>query len=877
MRVKKSIGAMGAFLVAAVLFASFGSGRASADETCVVVRQIAPVMKTPGPYTTVENGRGVEMRDDIEACVYYGSRVTVAPVTGKHAAKWVALKYEGTMLGYIEKNAIAPFPAYDSSDPGTYSVRTEKLELFLLPGKHPAAKYSAFFLPRGVAVTGIGKASAAGKDWILLRFTSVGASEENPEPADVQTRYAWALASDLTRLGASYVPDLSKVDESRIPSQIMTEQDAGMKRRVDIGKAERAKLVAHGFYVDPKPVILETLEVDDLVESYPRVRDHTTPLFITADLGLHTFHLLFDRMLQKVEERHFAPSLATLLGLMKKGLANMTPALAANDAGKVVASVASDYLDVAAALLTGKGALSPRGRTEVDRILAAKEKKRSTLSGRDEDYTLYRPRGHYALTPELGRYFRAMSFLGGVTFGLKAQDEAAALRNTGVIAVLCALLDDPATLAAWKSVFDPFTELVGASNDNSWYDYGPVVKKGFAPDAPGDAERMRALNRALLDASRPPLIIGVPAPRTGASQKEREEDAIGFRFIGRRFTFDAMAFNMLTSPQTGTDEKPRNLPDPLDVMAVLGSPAARLEARAFEGFAKYGENLKKLREAWGAFPGNPLSANVYSRLLRIFSEYFEPTGSGQFFAKSPNWEYRKLVAASAAWAELKHDTILYGEQSGAEMGDGGDVWYAPDFLFPEPRGYVEPQPKLFDALASCASGVAKFLSNAGITDEEYAGKLATFADLMKRLAAIAGKETTGGEITADDYRFVREFPCELSRELLLPEDMQQLYPPVAEDVRDRLRMALVADVASDYLAGRALHVATGTPRYIHVFVDDPWGGPRVTRGAVFSFYSFARPLASGRMDDAAWKKLVYGKDQKALDALRPAWTRKPEN
>ena len=357
MRVKKSIGAMGAFLVAAVLFASFGSGRASADETCVVVRQIAPVMKTPGPYTTVENGRGVEMRDDIEACVYYGSRVTVAPVTGKHAAKWVALKYEGTMLGYIEKNAIAPFPAYDSSDPGTYSVRTEKLELFLLPGKHPAAKYSAFFLPRGVAVTGIGKASAAGKDWILLRFTSVGASEENPEPADVQTRYAWALASDLTRLGASYVPDLSKVDESRIPSQIMTEQDAGMKRRVDIGKAERAKLVAHGFYVDPKPVILETLEVDDLVESYPRVRDHTTPLFITADLGLHTFHLLFDRMLQKVEERHFAPSLATLLGLMKKGLANMTPALAANDAGKVVASAASDYLDVAAALLTGKGSL----------------------------------------------------------------------------------------------------------------------------------------------------------------------------------------------------------------------------------------------------------------------------------------------------------------------------------------------------------------------------------------------------------------------------------------------------------------------------------------------------------------------------------------
>ena len=860
-----------------VLAASGGRTVAAADETCVVVRQIAPVMKNPGPYKTVENGRGIEVRDDIEACVYYGSRVTVAPVSGRHASKWVALKSGETVLGFIEKNAIVPFPAYDSSDPGTYSVRTGRLELFLLPGKHPAAKYSAFFLPRGVAVTGVGKASTDGGEWILLRFSSVGASEENPEPADVQTRFAWARASDLTRLGASYVPDLSKVDESRVPTQIMTEQDGSMKKRIALGEAERRKLVAHGFYVDPKPVILETLEVDDLVESYPRVRDHVTPLFITADLGLHAFHLIFDRMLQKIEAGHFAPSLAALLGLMKKGLADLTPALSAGDEGKAAADVVSDYVDVASALLTGEGRLSARAKAEVDRILAAREKTRSTLSGREEDYTLYRPRGHYTLSPELERYFRSMSFLGGVTFGLKAQEEAAALRNTGVIAVLCTLLEDPATLAAWKKLFDPFTELVGASNDNSWYDYGPVAKKLFSPDAPGDVERMRALNRALLDASRPPLIIGVPAPRTGATQKERSDDAVGFRFIGRRFTFDAMAFNMLTSPRTGTDEKPRNLPDPLDVMAALGSSAARLEAKAFEGFAKYGENLKKLQDSWKTFERNPLSANVYSRLLRIFSEYFEPTGSGQFFAKSPNWEYRKLVTASAAWAELKHDTILYGEQSGAEMGDGGDVWYAPDFLFPEPRGYVEPQPKLFDALASCASGVKGFLSNAGITDEEYSGKLATFADLMKRLAAIAGKETTGGEITADDYRFVREFPCELSRELLLPEDMQQLYPPVPDDVRDRLRMALVADVASDYLAGRALYVATGTPRHITVFVDDPWGGPRVTRGAVFSFYSFARPLASGRMDDAAWKKLAYGKDQKALDALRPAWTRKPEN
>ena len=42
-------------------------------------------------------------------------------------------------------------------------------------------------------------------------------------------------------------------------------------------------------------------------------------------------------------------------------------------------------------------------------------------------------------------------------------------------------------------------------------------------------------------------------------------------------------------------------------------------------------------------------------------------------------------------AELKHDTILYAEQSGAEMGDPGDDWEAGPFAQPFARGYVEPE------------------------------------------------------------------------------------------------------------------------------------------------------------------------------------------
>ena len=83
-------------------------------------------------------------------------------------------------------------------------------------------------------------------------------------------------------------------------------------------------------------------------------------------------------------------------------------------------------------------------------------------------------------------------------------------------------------------------------------------------------------------------------------------------------------------------------------------------------------------------------------------------------------------------------------------------------------------------------------------------------------------------------------------------------------------------MAWDYLAGRALMVGVGAPRYLYVFVNDRWGGPRVTRGAVFSFYAFDRPLAEGRLTDEEWKKMVYEEDAAALDRLRPQWARVPE-
>ena len=87
-------------------------------------------------------------------------------------------------------------------------------------------------------------------------------------------------------------------------------------------------------------------------------------------------------------------------------------------------------------------------------------------------------------------------------------------------------------------------------------------------------------------------------------------------------------------------------------------------------------------------------------------------------------------------------------------------------------------------------------------------------------------------------------------------------------------MALVTDVATDALMGRVLHVATGTPRRLYVFVNDKWGGPRVTIGYTYSSYEFISSLSEGRVTDEEWRELVYDRArQDELEKLTPSWSK----
>src|SRR5262249_27566203 len=96
------------------------------------------------------------------------------------------------------------------------------------------------------------------------------------------------------------------------------------------------------------------------------------------------------------------------------------------------------------------------------------------LESYTEDFSQYKPRGHYAGDPILESYFRAMMWLGRITF--KANSNADTLTGLLVLRALTSSLD---ALTGWQHVFDTLNFLIGPTDDLSPSDYGPLMINVF--------------------------------------------------------------------------------------------------------------------------------------------------------------------------------------------------------------------------------------------------------------------------------------------------------------------------------------------------------------------------------------------------------------
>ena len=94
-------------------------------------------------------------------------------------------------------------------------------------------------------------------------------------------------------------------------------------------------------------------------------------------------------------------------------------------------------------------------------------------------------------------------------------------------------------------------------------------------------------------------------------------------------------------------------------------------------------------------------------------------GAGFYFTESPAWNIKALNAAHGAWAELRHDTILYAKQSYAEKGGNGD--YDPTYRtepIPNPVHYLEPNTAFWESSALSIIKLYNTLAHFDLLDAE---------------------------------------------------------------------------------------------------------------------------------------------------------------
>jgi len=242
--------------------------------------------------------------------------------------------------------------------------------------------------------------------------------------------------------------------------------------------------------------------------------------------------------------------------------------------------------------------------------------------------------------------------------------------------------------------------------------------------------------------------------------------------------------------------------------------------------------------------------DAYHGTLHALRVLLAPPATGApALVRTASWRLRQLQAFAAGWSELRHDTLLYGEQLGAECD-------APES--DPPPGWVEPVPALYRRLAATVHALDERLSAAGIrgataTDETnpyyqpLSAKANILLGLLDFLAGVADTELAGAPLTRAQREKITRFGGHVEW-LLISLANTDLLSRRDQD------MAVIADVFTWRPSGLVVEVGVGRPDLLYAIIPGP-DGPVIARGAVMSYRAFVQPMEQ-RLDDERWRARV---------------------
>ncbi len=648
-----------------------------------------------------------------------------------------------------------------------------------------------------------------------------------------------------------------------------------------LSRPQIERLAQNGFVVSPGVE-------KEFFALYEKMRYDNLPIFVTSDSLLHSYHLLFDKVLRTAETERFIPMLNRLNQAMLSQTDVQYQALRGTtweDAARRTVA----YFGVGTKLLAPDAQIPDYASDLVQAELSLIEQAGGIFPSPifpglqfGEDYTQYIPRGHYTKSDDLKRYFKSMMWYGRMTFRLKGKDpEAGRAETRAALLVVNALrnsqVDGRPALEAWADLYAPTVFFVGRSDDLTVVQYGDVMDYvyGQNPGLAAVADDAR-LDQFIQSAEQlpPPLILGI------VIQVDDNEEQVtkGLRFMGQRFVPDAYIFRQLIYRNVGTQTHRRGLPKGMDLMAAMGSSRALqlLEQSGDTAYENYPQQMDKVKTWLSGLTVPDWTETLYNSWLYSFYPLLDVPGDGYpDFMRSTAWLDKQLNTSLGSWAELKHDTILYAKQVYAEMGGGPP----PPPPLP-PKGYVEPVPEFYARLAALTAMTRTGLESRGLLSDADRDGLGRLEDAARAFQMMAAKELRGEPLTEAEYERIRYFGGELEHLVILSADTDPTEQGVGNPsyMTDEQQAAVIADVATDPDPSGSgtsgpvvLQEGVGRINEIHAIVPivDEAGHTnlQVTKGGVFSYYEFSWP-ANDRLTDEKWRGIL---DQGQAPPL-PEWT-----
>jgi len=475
---------------------------------------------------------------------------------------------------------------------------------------------------------------------------------------------------------------------------------------------------------------------------------------------------------------------------------------------------------------------------ETARIRKAEGRLYSDALGVEVNYGELKPRGHYASSTEMQNYFKAFRYL------------------TSVFAT------DPKR-----------AEILGEL-------------AGLPKDVQNQALAWIACYQGFVAPSRSPLVWN--GGTVGQTDRTRHRDPVP-KLFPLAWGFDnEVLYSTVFHPHLPPAEQitgpsgDRMSPSGLDLAAALGSRLANLLLKT--DYAKYPplqqvvDNLRKRFTAGINVSGQ--SDSLYDRwisalALQLADDVKSPNG-----AKDDGiWRGKRLQTGLASWATLRHATVLVNERSDAQCGEGGFE----EIEMRTPRGYVEPDPRTFAAIADLFDAAVKHVAHNILREQDTIRRPMEEQDIgleslrqgiirrFKRTAekarlfqAIAEKEIRGDSLTSQEYEEILYVGRVAEHHFLVFKSLGS--KDYALSLPDP--MPKIVDVAGGDL-GPLLMAAVGKPvEWDHVV---PYFGRRqIVKGAAYSYYEFK---SNRLLNDEDWRNMTESQARPAW--IRPFFTNKP--